>query len=114
GFAEGLPSGKVEIIELHAIDSRAEASLWSFVFSIDLFPTVSWSCAPTDCPLPWMLADWRRVQRLRFDNLWLRIEDIPAALRLRSYTSAGRLRFAIDDTTWQLECDGRQVHCTPT
>lgn len=113
-FTDGLPNGTIEIIELHAIDARAEASLWKFAMSIDLFPTVTWWCAPVDCPLPWMLADWRRVQRERFDNLWLRIEDIPAALALRSYAHDGRLRFAIEGTTWELVVADGKGRCTQT
>lgn len=114
GFAEGLPSGKIEIIELHAVDARAEASLWKFAMSIDLFPTVTWWCAPVDCPLPWMLLDGRRVQRQRFDNLWLRLDDIPVAMALRTYAHDGRLRFSVDGTTWELVVEGGAGRCTTT
>ncbi len=113
-FVDGLPSGTVEIVELHAIDARAEASLWKFALSVDLFPTVTWWCAPVDCPLPWMLADFRRVRRHRADNLWLRIEDIPGALALRSYAHDGRLRFAIEGVTWELVVTDGKGRCTPT
>ena len=113
-FADSLPAGTVEVIELHAIDTRAEASLWKFALSVDLFPTVSWWCAPVDCPLPWMLEDPRRVERQRFDNLWLRIEDIPVALASRTYAHAGRLRFAVDGTTWELEVVDGKGHCVQT
>jgi predicted acetyltransferase len=113
-FTDGLPAGTIEIIELHGIDARAEASLWKFAMSIDLFPTVTWWCAPVDCPLPWMLADWRRVKRQRADNLWLRIEDIPAALALRSYAHDGRLRFAVDGATWELVVADGKGRCAPT
>lgn len=113
-FANGLPSGKVEINELHGIDARAEASLWKFAMTIDLFPSVVWWSAPVDCTLPWMLEDWRRVQRQRFDNLWLRIEDIPATLALRSYAHEGRLRFSVDGTTWELNALDGKGRCTRT
>lgn len=114
GFPDGLPGGKVEIVELHAVDARAEASLWKFALSIDLFPTVTWWCAPVDCPLPWMLADWRRAERSRFDNLWLRIEDVAAALEARSYPHDGRLRLRIDDATWELDVRDGKGRCTRT
>jgi predicted acetyltransferase len=113
-FTDGLPDGSVEIIELHAMDTRAEASLWKFAMSIDLFPKVTWWCAPVDCPLPWMLADWRRPQRQRFDNLWLRIEDIPAALALRTYPQDGRLRFAVEGVTWELVVTDGKGRCSRT
>jgi predicted acetyltransferase len=114
GFPDGLPGGKVEIIELMAVDARAEASLWKFAMSIDLFPTVTWWCAPVDCPLPWMLADWRRAERSRFDNLWLRIEDVAAALQARSYPHDGRLRMRIDDATWEIDVRDGKGRCAPT
>lgn len=114
GFTDGLPSGKVEIIELHAIDARAEASLWKLALSIDLFPTVTWWCAPADCPLPWMVSDWRRIHRTRFDSLWLRIEDIPAALAARRYSLDGSLRIAVDGTTWELVVAGGEGRCART
>ena len=113
-FPNQMPDGKIDINELHAIDPRAEASLWKFVMSIDLFPNVNWWCAPVDCPLPWMLEDWRRVERRRLDNLWLRIEDIPAALALRSYAHDGRLRFSVDGTAWELTVTDGKGRCTQT
>ena len=113
-FANGLPSGKVEIVELHAIDTRAEATLWRFVMSVDLFPTVTWWCAPVDCPLPWLLGDGRRVQRSRADNLWLRVEDIATAIAARGYTSDGQLRMAVDDTTWDVTVAGGTARGEPT
>ncbi|MFN0246578.1 MAG: GNAT family N-acetyltransferase [Kofleriaceae bacterium] len=113
-FTDGLPDGSVEIIELHATDARSEVSLWKFALSIDLFPNVTWWCAPVDCPLPWMLADWRRPQRRRFDNLWLRIEDISAAFAARGYPQDGRLRFAVDGATWELVVADGKGRCSRT
>ncbi len=96
GSLGGTPSGRVELVELHAVDLRAETSLWRFALSVDLFPTVSWWGAPVDCPLPWLLTDGRRVGRRRQDTLWLRLDDVPAALAARTYPRDGELRFAVD------------------
>lgn len=113
-FGGSLPAGRVEIVELHGVDARAEASLWKFVLSIDLFPTVGWWCAPVDSRLPWLLADPRRVVRQRTDNLWLRIDDIPAALAVRTYGRDGRLRFSVDGETRELVVEGGAGRCSPT
>ena len=108
-----LASGKVRIVELHAIDARAEASLWRFVLAMDLFHDVSWWGAPADSVLPLIADDPRRVERTRYDNIWLRIEDVPAALRARRYTSDGVLTFSVDGVSWELAVDGGEARCAP-
>jgi predicted acetyltransferase len=113
-FTDGVPSGSADITELHAIDPRAEATLWRFMLSLDLFPTVTWWNAPTDCPLPWLVPNARRIRRHREDNLWLRIEDVPTALAARHYPADGTLRFAIEDQTWALTVEAGRAQCAPT
>ena len=114
GPGGGLPSGEVSIIELHGVDPRAVATLWRFALAVDLFPTVRWGNAPIDDPLPWMVDDGRRVHRTIADNLWLRIEDVAAALVARRYPAEGILRLAVDGETWQLEARGGAANCTRT
>ncbi|MGE3543657.1 MAG: sterol carrier protein domain-containing protein, partial [Kofleriaceae bacterium] len=90
--------------------ARAEATLWRFALSADLFPTVTHWNAPPDDSLPWLVADTRRIKRRRTDNLWLRIEDIPTALAARHYPADGTLRFSVDSGCWALTVqDGRGV-----
>lgn len=113
-FENGRGAGTVDIIELVGIDARAEATLWRFALSIDLFPSVTWSNAPTDGDLPWIVSDRRHVRRQRMDSLWLRIDDVAAALAARSYPGDGALRFAVAGTTFELSArDGRAV-CAAT
>lgn len=108
------PGGKCKIVELHGIDARAEATLWRFVLSLDLFHRVSWWAAPTDDPLALIVDDARLVSRTRADNMWLRIEDAPAALRARRYTNDGVLRFTFADNTYELVVEGGEARCAPT
>jgi len=114
GFQNGALSGTIEIGELIATDAAAEASLWRFVFAIDLFPTVKWTNAPIDTPLPWMVSDRRRITRRRSDTLWLRVDDVAAALAARSYQADGALRFAVGEATWELVVEGGHGRCTQT
>lgn len=102
GFTDGLPSGSLEIVELCGADLRAEATLWHFALRADLFPRVTWWNAPVDDPLPWLLADPRRVKRRPADTLWLRIDDVPAALAARRYGADGALRLVVDGAAWEL------------
>jgi predicted acetyltransferase len=108
----GAPAGAVEIVELLGIDARAEATLWRFALRVDLFPRVTWWNAPVDDPLPWMVADGRRVKRLRTDTLWLRLEDVPAALGARRYPADGTLRLALDGEAWELTVTDGRARCT--
>lgn len=112
-FTDGLPAGKVEIVELVAVDTRAAATLWQLALRVDLFPTVTWWNAPVDDVLPWLLADPRRVKRRRTDTLWLRIEDVPAALAARGYASDGRLELAIEGAAWELVVEGGRGRAAP-
>jgi len=114
GFTDGLPAGQLDIIELVAVDARAEAALWRFALRVDLFPRVTWWNAPTDDPLPWLVADPRRVKRRRTDTLWLRLDDIPAALAARRYAADGALRLVVAEsgTAWDLAVsDGGHARC---
>jgi predicted acetyltransferase len=114
GFTNGLPAGQLDIIELLGIDTRAEATLWQLALRADLFPRVTWWNAPTDNPLPWMVTDARRVRRRRTDTLWLRLDDIAAALAARRYAADGELRLAVDGAAWELAVsDGGSARCTP-
>ena len=108
------PGGKCKIVELHGVDARAEATLWRFVLSLDLFHRVGWWAAPIDDPLALIVDDPRLVSRTRSDNLWLRIEDAPAALRARRYTNDGVLRFTCNGGTYELVVEGGEAHCAPT
>jgi predicted acetyltransferase len=107
----GLPSGTLEIVELVALDAQAEASLWQFLAGVDLFPTVRWENAPTDCALPWLASEPRRVQRRPFDTLWLRLNDVAAALAGRRYAADGALCFESDGATWRLAVSGGEATC---
>lgn len=101
-WTDGMPSGKVEIVELIGCDARAEASLWQLALQIDLFPHVTWWNAPTDDALAWTVANPRQVKRRRVDALWLRVGDVAAALAARTYAADGELTLAIDGEVWHL------------
>lgn len=101
-WTDGMPSGKVEIVELVGCDARAEASLWQLALQIDLFPHVTWWNAPTDDALAWTVTNPRQVKRRRVDALWLRVGDVAAALAARTYAADGDLTLAIDGEVWHL------------
>jgi predicted acetyltransferase len=112
-FTDGQPQGELEIVELIACDPRAEATLWRFALSVDLFPNVKWPNAPADDALPWLVDDFRRIKRRRGDNLWLRIEDVPATLERRTYSRDGALCIGVGDASYELAVEAGRARCTP-
>ena len=87
----------VIVQELMTTTVAAAAALWRFCFDTDLMETTEALKRPLDDPLPWLLADPRRLQRTTRDGLWLRIIDARHALPLRRYAAPGRLTLQIQD-----------------
>jgi predicted acetyltransferase len=84
---EDGPAGEVAIRELVAATPAARALLWAFLLDQDLTRTIVWRLAPPDEPLWLMLADPDAVRISLGSALWLRIVDVEAALRDRTYAS---------------------------
>jgi predicted acetyltransferase len=84
--------------ELVATTDAAYADLWRFALSVDLITFVKARMRPVEEPLPWLVADGRWVKQTeRYDKLWLRVLDVPAALTGRAYQSAGRVVLDVVD-----------------
>ncbi len=87
----------VVVQDLMAATAAAHIGLWRFCFGIDLRETIESSNRPTDDPLPWMLADPRRLSRTLADCMWLRALDARKALEARSYAREGRVVLELRD-----------------
>lgn len=119
--AGALPTTRVNFL-LDAVDAGARIALWRFLLDIDLIDRVSTARAPVDDPVRWVLEDPRQLRTTQIvDDLWLRILDIPAALRARTYATDGRLVLDVHDTLrpdtggrFLLESRSAGVRCTPT
>ena len=85
------------VIELLAVTSEANTALWRFCFDVDRMSTTEALRRPVDDPLPWMLADPRRLQRSTRDGVWVRLIDVSAALNLRHYMHGAHLVFEVKD-----------------
>ena len=83
--------------ELMAATTEAAKALWRFCFDMDLMTCTEALNRPVDDPLPWILADSRRLQRSVRDGLWVRLIDVGAALELRRYTHSGSLVLEVRD-----------------
>jgi predicted acetyltransferase len=110
---DGLPSGHLAVRELFATDPAATAALWSDLLNRDLIGEVTARNRPVDDPVLDMLADRRRARAQVTDGLWVRLTDVPAALRQRSYSSAADVVIEVRDELlpgnagrWRLQCPG--------
>jgi len=94
---DGFPQSEVVVVELVTATDTALADLWAYLLDLDLTSTVKAQHRPVDDPLPWMLADMRRLRRVTRDGLWLRILDVTMALEARTYAVDGQLTFGLRD-----------------
>ena len=89
--------------ELLAATDEAYAALWQYCFGVDLISTIEVAGPyretgrPTDDPLPWMLADQRRLERTPIDALYLRLVDVRSALAGRTFAADGKLVLQLND-----------------
>lgn len=88
----------VRIRDMHAADTSARAGLWRFLLGIDLVREVEALSVPVDEPLSSMLVNPRACQVTALeDQLWLRLLDVPAALRGREYGTADPVVLEVED-----------------
>ena len=122
---DSLPYGSISVQELVAADGAAMAALWADLLSRDLIGETTARQRPVDDPLLDMLADRRRARAYLTDGLWIRLIDVPAALRSRRYCCAADVVLEVTDELlpanagrWRLQCpgpaDGAAVSCERT
>jgi len=98
GYGEdSVAAGTMLVRELVACDPEATAALWTDLLTRDLVDEVVARMRPVDDPLLLMLADPRRARPAPADGLWVRLVDVPAALRQRRYAVATDLVIEVID-----------------
>ena len=116
-----IVSANLCVNELMAVTSEANTALWRFCFDVDRMSTTEGLRRPVDDPLPWLLADPRRLQRSTRDGVWVRMVDVVAALNLRRYMHSDQLVIEVQDDLcpWnagQFKLEGSPVggECRPS
>jgi predicted acetyltransferase len=104
GFAICAPVTRddhVTTLRLHdltAANPAAAAQLWRFLLGVDLVDRVVAFKRPLDEPLEWWLTDCRQCRITNVaDELWLRLVDVPAALRARTFGAADPVVIEVHD-----------------
>ncbi|WP_067568379.1 GNAT family N-acetyltransferase [Nocardia acidivorans] len=73
------------VAEFRAVTLEAHIALWRVLLSMDLLDRVEAELVDDD-PLPWLVTNPRLVRtKSRYDGVWARIMDVPAALSARTY-----------------------------
>ena len=113
--------GTLRVDALLAATDNAYGSLWRYCLHVDLISSVRAMMRAVDEPLPWMLADPRRLERSVRDQMWLRLVDVRAALSNRRYVQSGRVVLEVQDPfcPWnegriELEGGPAGAECLPT
>jgi predicted acetyltransferase len=86
-WESGYPKGEVGLIEAFADSAAATRELWRYLFGIDFMTRVKSEFFDTASSLPLQVVDMRALHLRARDGLWLRLVDVEAALRARSYAA---------------------------
>jgi predicted acetyltransferase len=117
-----VPSGRLEIDELIALEPDAYLGLWRYCAEVDLVSDVTAELRSLHEPLPWLLTNPRKAlhELVRSDFLWARPLDTARLLAARRYVAEDRLVFEVDDPLglcggrFLLEGDPDGATCTAT
>ena len=96
-WEDGMPRGQVRVVESFTVSSAAERELWRFLFSIDLTVTVQAYYLDPASSLFLNVRDPRALGLRLTDSLWLRLVDVEASLRARSYGVAEPVVLEVGD-----------------
>lgn len=84
-WEEETPRGELRINEVLATSPEATAEIWRYVFGVDLVTRVKAHRLDPSWSLFLMVEDARRLHVTIAEGIWLRIVDLDAALRARTF-----------------------------
>jgi predicted acetyltransferase len=96
-WEDGFAKGEVRVVELFATSSAVELELWRFLHSIDLTTKVHVFSLDPASPLFLNVHDPRALGLRLADALWLRLVDVDAALKARSYKPGDSIVLEVSD-----------------
>jgi predicted acetyltransferase len=115
------PAAEVSVREAVAATPDGQAALWGFLLGLDLTNRLVYELAAPDDPLPHMLFSAQAVRVRVSDSLWVRLVDVPRALRERTYATPFEVVLEVADAPcpwnagrYALRWDGETATCAPT
>lgn len=117
--APAAADGTLTVEHLAGVDAQAVLTLWDFVLQVDLVARWEARMRPVDDPLLLAAADPLAIGAAADEPLWLRLLDVPTALRGRRWTGSGALILAVVDPhggedRWRLAVDDGVATVEPT
>lgn len=109
--------GKCRVEDIWGASPSVELALWNYLLEIDLIDSVRAYDRPIDDPLRFALHDQRHyVVKGRRDEVWLRLLDVDAALKARTYNPAREAvtiavsdpLFATNEGVWRVTAEGAE------
>jgi predicted acetyltransferase len=98
GWEDNRPNRSLKVEWLVAATERAERELLRFLASVDWVTRVEVEPRPVDDATALALVDGRQAVLVdRWDHVWLRVLDVPAALAARRYAARAALVIEVDD-----------------
>jgi predicted acetyltransferase len=121
-FSETIADGEANVLEVVATSPEAYSAIWDYLLGLDLTRTIKYELAPADDPLQHMLTEARAATyKWVGDALWVRLVDLPRALRERAYGQPFEVVFEVADEVcpwnagrWALRWDGAAATCAQT
>jgi predicted acetyltransferase len=96
-WEEGFAKGEVRVVELFGTSSAVELELWRYLHSIDLTVKVDIFSLDPASALFLNVRDPRALGLRLADALWLRLVDLDAALKARSYKPGESIVLEVSD-----------------
>ncbi|HET6696568.1 MAG TPA: GNAT family N-acetyltransferase [Gaiellaceae bacterium] len=97
-YEDGVPTGKVVVLEAMGAEPEAEIAVWRFLLDIDWMASIEAELLPLDHPLLLLAAEPGRLRFRVGDGIFLRIVDVGAALAGRSFATDDDLVLEVADT----------------
>ena len=98
-----MTQSTLEVRFFVAVTADAYAALWRYLLEVDLVSEVTATMRSVDEPLRWMVGDMRAIQIMPRDHQYLRILDVPATLRARTYSAPGTIALVVTDDSGPAE-----------
>ena len=98
-FGEDFADGEVTVREVMALDPAALATLYRYLFDLDLMGRTSFWNVPVDDPLVHWLANPRMARQRPGDALYVRLVGVGEALAARTYSADLDLVLDVTDGT---------------